>query len=489
MPLRLPTTVAAGALLAIGAVVLLSVAPAQAVTTVSGSGTGTILTQETALEHDLAPLDPGQPEDVAVAGADVYVANYTHDAVDVYSESTGTYVTSIGVGSGPEALAVSPDGSKIYVADSGSNDIDIIQTASNTASTGFSVGSQPISLAVSPDGTTIYVFFNASQQVSSYTVTGTHLHDSNVSGVGTGFHVKVSPDGTKVYVTYRDGVPSGDGGLVILPADLSSFTTISVPSASGLGLSPDGKDLFFGGTTTANVGHVAELDVATGSLTGNDAVVGQEPQTLVASPNGGWIYSASLGDGNVSVIDRSTFTSTAEGSTGATNMAISPDGLHLYVANSSGGDTDVFSIAQVTVSADAAITHGTASTPFTVSVIDGNTPVNDYSADTVVVNLYNASNTLVASSASVPMTVAGTVTLPIDTSTLPIGVYHATATLTDAVDTTSTSATATGFTVKATLAATGTDGSTPFILGSLLVGAGLVLFAFRAATTRRRSAS
>ena len=481
MPLRLPIAAAAGALLAAGAVVLLSAAPAQAITTVSGSGTGTILTQGTALSHNA-----GEPEDVAVAGSDVYVANYTNSVVDVYSESTGAYVTSVAVGANPDALAVSSDGSEVFVADQGSHDIAIISTSSNTVTSDFSVANEsPISIALSPDATTVYVLFNNSLIVRSYDLAGTLLNSSVGTGAAAGFHVKVSADGSKVFVTYRDPT----GSLVILNSDLSAVTSIAVPSASGLGFSPDGKDLFVGGTTTANVGHVAELDVATDTPTGNSATVGQEPQTLVASPNGAWIYSASFGDGDISVIDRSTFTSTAEGSTGATNMAISPDGLHLYVANAGGSDVDVFSIAQVTVSADAAIVHGTASTPFTVSVADGNTPVGDYSADTVVVNLYNASNVLVASSTSVPMTVAGSLTVPIDTSSLPVGVYHATATLTDPADTTSTSATATGFTVKATLAATGTDGTIPFILGSLLVGAGLILFALRAVAARRRSAA
>src|SRR5476651_2151873 len=107
MPLRLPIAAAAGALLAAGAVILFSAAPALAVTTVTGSGTGTILTQGTALSHNA-----GQPEDVAVAGAQLYVANYANNVVDVYNESTGAYITSVGVGTNPDALAVSSDGSK-----------------------------------------------------------------------------------------------------------------------------------------------------------------------------------------------------------------------------------------------------------------------------------------------------------------------------------------------------------------------------------------
>src|ERR1019366_4505451 len=162
MPLRLPIAVA-GVLLAAGAVVLFSDAPALALTTVTGSGTGTILTQGTALSHGA-----GQPEDVAVAGSNVYVANYANNVVDVYSESTGAYVTSVAVGSEPIALAVTADGSKVFVADQGTPDIEVIRTSDNTvvgAST-FTVSAGPIKIALSPAGTTVYVFFNGSQQVS-----------------------------------------------------------------------------------------------------------------------------------------------------------------------------------------------------------------------------------------------------------------------------------------------------------------------------------
>jgi DNA-binding beta-propeller fold protein YncE len=485
MSLRLPIAAISGALLTAGALVLLSCAPAVAVSTTTGSGTGTILTQGTALSHG-----GGQPESVVVAGSDVYVANYGNDAVDVYNEATGAFVTSLGLGGAPISLAVTADGSKVYVADQGA-DIEAINTSDNTinfAST-FPLSDQPVSIALSPSGSTIYVLFNGSQQVSSYNLAGGLLHTSTTSGITTGFHVAVSQDGGTVYVTYRDSAPSGgDGGLAVLDANLNTITDLDVPSASGLGLSPDGADLFIGGTVPVTfVGHVADLSVATNTPTGGDAVVPQDPESLVASPNGGWVYAASPSEGDISVVDRSTFTATTEGSTGATAIAISPDGLHLYVADAGNGHTDVFSIAQVTVSADAAVAPGTASTPFTVSVADGNPVVGDYSADTVTVNLYDASNTLVASSSSVPMTATGTITVPVDTSALPIGVYHATATLTDSVDGTQTSATATGFAVRAVLATTGVDAEGPVVLGVLLLAAGLLLFAGRTAARRRRS--
>jgi DNA-binding beta-propeller fold protein YncE len=483
MSLRRPIAALAAALVAAGAVVLLSAAPALAVSTVTGSGTGTILTQGTALSHNA-----GQPEDVAVAGADVYVANYDNAVVDVYSESTGAYIKSVAVGTNPIALAVSSDKSEVFVVDQSTPDVEIIRTSDNTVTSSFSVATDPIAIALSPSATTVYVFFNGAQQTTSYDLSGTALHTSTVSGIGTGFHIAVSLDGTKVYVTYRDSVPSGgDGGIAILDSALNTITIVSVPSASGLAISPDGTKVFVGGTTPTFIGHVAELNAATNVPTGNDAVVESGPESMVASPNGGWIYADSANQGHVDVIDRSTFTSVAEGATGASADAISADGLHLYVADRGNHHTDVFSIAQVTVSANAAILPGTASTGFTVSVADGNSPVNDYSADTVVVNLYNSANALVASSSSVPMTVAGTLTVPIDTSTLPIGVYYATATLTDPVATTETSATVTGFAVRATLATTGQDPSMPVTIGLILLVAGALLFAGRAATLRRRS--
>jgi YVTN family beta-propeller protein len=487
MSLRLPIAVTAAALIAAGALVLVSAAPALAITTVSGSGTGTILTQEGNLQaNHLSPAGPGAPQDVAVAGSDVYVANYTEDVVDVYSETDGSFITSIPIGTSPISIAASTDGTKVYVLNQGSDNVAVITTSTNTATNLFATDASPTRLAVSSSH--IYIYYDGAENASEYTFGGADVGDSpTFSTVTTGTAMTVSPDGSRVYITYRDGIaPNTDGALVVLDSGLNLVTSVALPSPEGVAVSPDSSTVYVSGTTTANVGHVVSLTASNDAATGKDAIVSAYVNALVTSPDGAWVYGASSNQGNVSVVDTSAFTSVSEGATGATDEAISPDGLHLYVANATGHNTDVFAIAKVTVSAAATIAAGTASTPFDVSVVDGNTPVDDYSADTVVVKLYNSANAVVATSPSVPMTVAGDVTIPVDTSALPSGTYHAIATLIDSTDGTATAATVAGIAVRSTLATTGQDETGAFVLGLGLLGAGVALFALRLAPRRRR---
>ena len=65
--------------------------------------------------------------------------------------------TPIKVGSGPDVLAISPDGRILYVANAVSNTVTPVVTGSNTPGTPIKVGSGPDALAISPDGRILYV--------------------------------------------------------------------------------------------------------------------------------------------------------------------------------------------------------------------------------------------------------------------------------------------------------------------------------------------
>jgi DNA-binding beta-propeller fold protein YncE len=57
--------------------------------------------------------------------------------------SAQTVTTTIGVGSGPDAVAVSPSGDTLYVANEASNTVSVIDTATNQAMGGRSYVPEP----------------------------------------------------------------------------------------------------------------------------------------------------------------------------------------------------------------------------------------------------------------------------------------------------------------------------------------------------------
>lgn len=67
---------------------------------------------------------------------------------------------------GPEGIAISPDGSRLYVANLLGSTVSIIDTASSTVVIHLGLGMNPLGLAVTPDGGQVYVANTSSDSVS-----------------------------------------------------------------------------------------------------------------------------------------------------------------------------------------------------------------------------------------------------------------------------------------------------------------------------------
>src|SRR5436189_20063 len=88
------------------------------------------------------------------------------------------------------------------------------------------------------------------------------------------------------------------------------------------------------------VAYVA--DQSTNTVTATIAV-GTTPEELAVTPNGTEVYVANEGSNNVSVIDTSTNAVTATVDVGTTpvDVAITPDGADVYVSNSASNTVSV----------------------------------------------------------------------------------------------------------------------------------------------------
>jgi len=81
-----------------------------------------------------------------IAGATpfAYITNMGSNTTSVIDIANNTVTATVPVGSGPEGVAVSPDGSKVYVANNESNDISVINTTDNTVIATVPVGINPL---------------------------------------------------------------------------------------------------------------------------------------------------------------------------------------------------------------------------------------------------------------------------------------------------------------------------------------------------------
>ncbi len=115
----------------------------------SGTGFAAIKMSEAAEAFRITGIS-NHPFGLAVSPdqAHVALACYDEHAVKIYTTS-GTYLTTVSVGTGPKGLAYSPDGKYLYVSNSGSSSITIIKISDNTTTT-KTVGNGPWGIAVTP---------------------------------------------------------------------------------------------------------------------------------------------------------------------------------------------------------------------------------------------------------------------------------------------------------------------------------------------------
>jgi len=127
------------------------------------------------------------PDGVAVTpnGAYAYVTNNAGTTVSVINTATNTVTTTITVGSNPSGVAITPNGANAYVTNYGSNTVSVINlapTGSAVIPTGTDV---PVSISVANSVVTfIFSTVTASGQIS-VTITSSYPPPPTEPSVGT----------------------------------------------------------------------------------------------------------------------------------------------------------------------------------------------------------------------------------------------------------------------------------------------------------------
>lgn len=232
----------------------------------------------------------------------------------------------------------------------------------------------PLGGAMSPDGLQLYVAAGLDNTLSSFerdVVSGRLEHLENqvdnqngVDGLEGVQAAAVSPDGLHLYTAgfLEDQIAifDRDAGTGLLTwSGLADRAGAALNGPTALAVSPDGLHLY----AAAKLGNAIECfsrDAGTGELThfatladsqvlpGGGHLDGLlEPRALVLSPDGLHLYAASAVDSAVTIFARNpasgvlsyqgfvrdaTGNPPIDGLNGATGLAFSPDGLHLYVA-------------------------------------------------------------------------------------------------------------------------------------------------------------
>jgi 6-phosphogluconolactonase (cycloisomerase 2 family) len=327
--------------------------PEQSAVTVFSRNAGTGALTFVQLQRDGLSDSPGNagPRNIAFSpdGAYAYVPSYEEpDGLVVYARNGGTGLLTLAANvfqPRDAALALSPDGGSAYVASPGVHDQLVLYDRDPGT------------------GTLTYV-----------TAVGKGL--GGVDGLDGVLSVAVSPDGDHVYTAAADddavaafARDAGTGVLTFVEAERDGVGGVDgLDGAQAVVLSPDGAHVYVAAGTDDALA-VFSRDGGTGALTfveaqrdGVGGVDGLDGATAVAvSPDGAHLYVAASEDDAVAVFSRDggtgalTFVEVqrdglagVDGLDGARTIAASGDGAHVYVGSVGDDAIVVFARAAVT---------------------------------------------------------------------------------------------------------------------------------------------
>jgi predicted alpha-1,2-mannosidase len=293
----------------------------------------------------------------------VYVGNYSDGTVtpiDLRDHIAGPPIT---VGSGPDGMAITPNGKLLYVANNNSNNVTVISTAANQVVTTIPVGSVAADLAVTPDGKTVWVSNFGDGTVQPIDV-ATNTAGTPIKVGSQAERVAINPVASQLWVANQ-----GDGTVSVIDlATRKVIKTVTVGAAPfGIAFTKDGSQAYVtnGGSATVSV-----IDTSSYTVTAT-IPVGPAPQGIRTSPDGSVIYVADFGSSGITPIDPATgkpgpFIPTASG---AYQIAFTPTGATAWVVN-----TNASNVSPVDVAAGharAAVTVGNAPDGLAISPATG----------------------------------------------------------------------------------------------------------------------
>ncbi len=256
--------------------------------------------------------------------------------------------------------------STAYVGLQNSDAVAVVDLQTHALVATIAAGDRPVAVATSADGARVYVANLFSNDVTVIdTATNTVITTIAMAGgdpFGGPFGLALTPDGSRLYVT-----SSSSGNVSII--DTSSNTVInrlSIIGPSRIAIATNGNAYL-----TVNSGQVVVIDTST-DLIVDSISVGDVPTDMAVTPDGAHVYVANSNPRTVQVIDTATntlvHTVVYSGSVGSVSgIAITPDGSRAYVTHSN----NQISVIDTSSNSVIATIFGTGSTAGIAASADG----------------------------------------------------------------------------------------------------------------------
>ncbi|MDB5031396.1 gliding motility-associated C-terminal domain-containing protein [Mucilaginibacter sp.] len=262
-----------------------------------------------------------------VTGGTAYIANSGDGTISLIDVRTNTLTNTLPVGSNPFEVSVTPGGAWLYISNPDANMVSVLNTTTNAIEKTITVGYQPVDLVVSPDGTTVYVVNSGDNTVSIInTATKTVTGLISLPSFGRLGAIAISPDGNKIYIG-----STSVSKLAVVNTTTHSTSVISlgtIGASYGVTVSPDGRTVYVG------AGMLVVVNAATNSVI-TTINTGFAPYHIAITSNGLYVYVTNANSNTVSVVNTATNTIVTNISVyiQPQNLVLSADDGSLYVIN------------------------------------------------------------------------------------------------------------------------------------------------------------
>ncbi len=327
---------------------------------------------------------------VSPDGRHVYTSGFTESALTIFERDEITGKLSLveilkdnegGITGMEGALKIrsTKDGNYIYLVSSNDDAVTVFkrnvitgqlttQQLVEDAGNGGNYMTYPLDLVLSADGRHAYVTSFGDNAITTFSIspeTGTLIYESavvngqgNVQGINGATAIAISPDGKYVFASGENAVvvfqrSSSTGQLSYLTSYMDGVDSDALSSVEAIGVSKTGNYIYtlsalddaitiFGmNQLTGNLTEQNVIQNGTGGVTGLDY-----PTNLAFANDHSEMYVTSLGGNGVLHFDventsgsltfnnviNSSNTTGLSGIEGTSNLAISPDNQHVYVA-------------------------------------------------------------------------------------------------------------------------------------------------------------
>ena len=252
-------------------------------------------------------------------------------------------VATVTVGGTPYGIAITPDGKYAYVTNF--ENVSVIDTATNKLVETIATAKFTQGIVITPDGKYAYVTSSSSDQpiVSVISTATNTVVDTIVVAHTPNGGIAITSDGKYVYLTSMDGsvmvISTANNEVTaninITPrnsdANVNGVTLTSFSDPDSVTISPDDAYAYVG--TGAGDSRVMVIDVSTNKIVNSITIGSAGIADIAIAPDGKHVYATS--DDKIFIIDTATnaVTATLTGFGSPMGLAITSDGKYAYTVN------------------------------------------------------------------------------------------------------------------------------------------------------------